>query len=575
MTRSAEPFVRELARVRGLTRDFAAAHPQSAAALATDAEDPDIDRLLAGFAFLCAELRAEIDGAAGSFAARLLESLGPQWLRPLPAATVVELRPDLRVLRSRQPIPRGKELRARAIDGAAARFTTAADVHLDPLAIAGVELQRRGPERATLSVTLQANEAGAAQVAALDQLRLFVHDRDPTIAARLRSALTRHCVAIRATDGDAERPAIPATITSPFAALEPRILPWPEATPPALRVLVEGLAYPEFAGFVDVEGIRELRLEGPRFTLHFELRGGDGRPSLPPLPARLSTDTIRLHCAPAINLFHATAEPFDYVPGDRPRLLRADGVPARHMEVFAVTAVTVDGRAAAPRICGVLPPDDDRPTFALDRAVASDGGHDVRLALDDAAAARCDAAPAVVSTRLLCTNRHLAAQLELGALGHGPRHLLLASATNITAIVAARRPALDVDHAWALVDQLGCSRRALGSIAALRDLLRQCAPPRAAATTPGLLELDVDEALVELRQRRAYAPGAGASIPAIETTLTLERSALACEAEAELIGELLAPLFAEAAGFEATSLLTIQLNPTGERRHWPRSWSPR
>ncbi|MCA9659949.1 MAG: type VI secretion system baseplate subunit TssF [Myxococcales bacterium] len=567
MTRVSERFTRELSRVRELSREFAASHPQSAAALAEDAEDPDIERLLAGFAFLCADLRAEIDGAAASFAKRLLESLGPQWIRPLPAATVVELRPDLRVLRSRQPIPRGKELRARPVDGTAARFTTAADVDLMPLEIVGVTLDRQGPMRAVLNLELRASEAGAALVPSLDQLRLFIHDRDPAAAARLRNGLVRSCTTIRATDSDGERPPVAAAIRSPFAALEPRLLPWPEATPPAIRVLVEGLAYPDFAGFVDVTGLGSLALTGPAFTLHFELSAADDGPSLSALPSRLSPANVRLHCAPALNLFPTTAEPFDHVHGDRPRLLRADGVAARHMEVFALTEVTVDGRAAQPRICGVLPPGGDGPTFEVDRATAGDDAQDCRLAIDDAGATR--SAPALVSTRLLCTNRHLPAQLEIGALGHGPRHLLLAEATNITPITPPRRPSLDVDRAWALVDQLGPGRRPLATVGALRELLALYAPSRPPGAPRRLLGGEFSEALVDLRRRRAYIPRENASIPAIETTLTIDRGGLASEAEVELLGELLAPLFADEAGFEATSLLTIQLNPTGERRSWP------
>ena len=95
------------------------------------------------------------------------------------------------------------------------------------------------------------------------------------------------------------------------------------------------------------------------------------------------------------------------------------------------------------------------------------------------------------------------------------------------------------------------------------------APSRPPGAPRRLLGGEFSEALVDLRRRRAYIPRENASIPAIETTLTIDRGGLASEAEVELLGELLAPLFADEAGFEATSLLTIQLNPTGERRSWP------
>ncbi len=55
----------------------------------------------------------------------------------------------------------------------------------------------------------------------------------------------------------------------------------------------------------------------------------------------------------------------------------------------------------------------------------------------------------------------------------------------------------------------------------------------------------------------------------LETTVELDVRQLACIAEAELLGELLDPLLADFAGFDAASLLTIHLFPAGDRLEWP------
>ncbi len=561
-------YARELAYLREGSRNYAASHPHNAGHLASGGEDADVERLLEGFAFISAGIRAHIDEAAGSFARRMLASLGPHWIRPTPPATVVELRPDLRVLRSLQRMPRGKELLAAPIHGVCARFTTVADVDLLPIELVGLDLERGRRGQATMRLRFRSSDAGAPMIPEIDHLRLFIHHRDPTVAATLRMWLTRYCVAIDAEGGEPRVGEARVFIRQPFADPAARMQPWPEAMPPAIRALVEGLAYPDFAGFVDVHGLGSLSLSGPEFGLVFTFKAAASAPSLPELPSSLPAGTVRLHCAPALNLFQATGEPFEHLPGDRAHLLRADGVDPRYAEVYGVSELTMDGRLAEPRLCGVLPADERTATYAVDRTCAEGERCEVRVSIEEASFLS-SSDPAIGSTRILCTNGDLAHSLGVGTLGHGPRHLLLAARTNITPVTPPRRPDLGADRSWRLLDHLGQRSRMLDSPAALRDLLGLHAPPSGGRREGGLLSPRSLQAVCGVRRRRSHQLVDGVPTPVVETTVELDRRELSCVAEAELLGELLDRVIADFAGFDAASVLTIRLFPGGEHLEWP------
>ena len=68
----------ELSYLRELGREFAAAHPALAHSLAEEGADPDVERLLEGFAFLGAQIRQKLDDEFPELTHSLLEMLYPR-----------------------------------------------------------------------------------------------------------------------------------------------------------------------------------------------------------------------------------------------------------------------------------------------------------------------------------------------------------------------------------------------------------------------------------------------------------------------------------------------------------------
>src|SRR5512138_473290 len=100
----------ELAFLRAMGRAYAEANPQTAGLLSERGSDPDVERLLEGFAFLTARVRERLEDGVPEVAHDLAELLVPHYLRPLPAATIVEFTPTPGALRGRTRVPAGAEL---------------------------------------------------------------------------------------------------------------------------------------------------------------------------------------------------------------------------------------------------------------------------------------------------------------------------------------------------------------------------------------------------------------------------------------------------------------------------------
>ena len=95
MSESLLPYYnRELGAIRKLAGEFAEAYPKVAARLRVtpDAvDDPYVERLLEGVAFLAARVQQRLDDELPEFSETLLEMLSPHLLAPVPSMTTLRL----------------------------------------------------------------------------------------------------------------------------------------------------------------------------------------------------------------------------------------------------------------------------------------------------------------------------------------------------------------------------------------------------------------------------------------------------------------------------------------------------
>lgn len=146
-------YNRELAYLRELGGEFAAAFPKVAGRLGMQGEtvaDPYVERLLESFAFLAARIHVKIDAEFPRFSQRLLEVVYPHYLAPTPAMAIACL--DGAGLDGGSAdggagrLPRGTRMTSNAVAGGRTEcsFVTAHDIDVWPLEILEVRTDLPG-----------------------------------------------------------------------------------------------------------------------------------------------------------------------------------------------------------------------------------------------------------------------------------------------------------------------------------------------------------------------------------------------------------------------------------------------
>lgn len=307
-------YERELSRLREATRQYAAKHPDTAAALelGRDAStDPEVERLLQSVALLNAATQQLIEDGRGEFHKALLQTLQPHYLQPLPACGIASIdtsKATANEISTVTRMPRGTVLRS-----GTNRFTTTSDTFIAPLAIAGASfhptldlppsLRLPGDATCALSIAIETTSNNASfDQPPLARLRVHVH-AEPALRAALLDAILMNSLCTCIECGGSWR----LLSASPFAPVgehadDSLLPPLPGAQSP--RLLTEFFHLPQKFSFIDLDLANLLASCPPackRIALHVILPSCDQR------LRGTSAANFRLSCTPVINLFHQTA----------------------------------------------------------------------------------------------------------------------------------------------------------------------------------------------------------------------------------------------------------------------------
>lgn len=466
----------ELSYLRELGQEFSLANPKLAGFLSREANDPDVERLLEGFAFLVARLRQKLEDEMPELVHGLIRLLWPHYLRPLPPMSVVAFEAAASAGQSNVRVPAGTTLASRPVDGVSCRFRTCYPVDVLPFAIAKVESENR-PTTARLSLTLQA--VGRGSLNALDggRIRLFFNtEREPQIGRSLLLWMQRSLRSITATTEGGESLTLPANSVRAVGFEDDEgVLPYPANAFIGFRHIQEYLAFPAKFLFVDVENLAGLaQFTGRQVTLSFEF----SRPF--PDQIRIADGHIRLNCTPVVNLFGHDAHPLRI---DRSRS-EYRVAPGGHQGagIYSVDKVVgyIQGRAErieyepfeafrhdAPGLA-------DQKLFYRERLRPATVGRGVDHYLSFVSRADKAVSPPaeIISVALTCTNGALAERLAVGAIDQ-PTSETPATVTfaNIMSVTPQVPPPIGENLLWRLVSNLSRNFGSLVDIGALRTII--------------------------------------------------------------------------------------------------------
>ena len=618
-TRMLRYYNQELAYMREMGAEFAAAFPKVAARLALDATevaDPYVERLLEGFSFLSARVRLKLDAEFPRFTQHLLECVYPHYLAPTPSMAIVQFTPAMTEgsLQTGFTVPRGTVLRGQIPRGevTACQFRTAHDLTLWPIEVSEARyvpfapdlplntLRLAEPVQAVLRLKLKAATPFTFDQLAMDRLNLFLSAGDE-VALKLYELILGSGLGVLVVP-----PARPApwfewlgrdAIQPVGFAREQALIPYTTRSFSGYRLLHEYFAFPERFRFVELVGLRRVlaRHASDEIELAIPLARSDGA-----LGALVDKGGFALHCTPAVNLFSRRADRIHVSDQQAEHHVVVDRTKPMDFEVYTVEHVVGYSEGleaerefrpfyASVDVDGALPAHGyftmRREPRALSERQRRDGprtsymGSEVSLSLVDAREAPYSETLRQLAVDVLVTNRDLPLLMPVGS----ERDFSLAISAPVEGIRCLRGPSrprpavLDGEIPWRLTSHLSLNYLTVADLneeqgaTALREFLELYAD---------LVDADMPDAIsrrqtqgvrrvsVTPRTRRLPAPGPIVFGRGLEIRMTVDETSFA-GASAFLLGAVLEQVFARLASMNTFTELVLVSERRGEIKRWP------
>ena len=484
----------ELTALRQLGSRFAERNPALAPFLGQAGRDPDVERLLEGFAFLTGRLRQKLDDGLPELTHSLMHLLWPNYMRPLPAFSMLQFDPLDRpgpALR----VERETRVASKPIEGVSCQFRTCYPTDVLPLQLVELKHSLNG-SGAMLSLRLNMTCDGHLGELALSRLRLHLSG-ERYISQMLYLGLLRHLHNVEVVPLDGEGNVLesdslaftlaPNCIQPVGFAEDEALIPYPLNTFRGYRYLQEYFAFQDKFLFVDLNGLERLStlpedtLKQVRgLELRFDIRNSSAQRLRPTL------DNVKLYCTPIVNLFQHDAMPVRLDGKQDEYLLMPSKFGLEHCGVFSVDGVTgwrVDGKGSQTYV--PFESFEHDPNFDVlnkqahysvrQRSAMLHEGLDTYLSFDTCQPEVSE----TLSIELTCTNQNLPRRLNQGDIclpSEGMPEFLVFR--NIGPVTSSYAPPLTRDFLWKLISNMSLNYLSLANVDALKVILETYDLPR-------------------------------------------------------------------------------------------------
>ncbi len=572
-------FQDELAYLREMGREFSAAYPALAPLLSERGGDPDVERLLEGFAFLSGRIREKLDDELPELMLTVSQLLFPQLVRPLPATSILEFEPLPNGLRECRLVAKGTEVQSIAVDGTRCRFRTSSDCFVAPWALDTAKIRDVSGGGQEIELELSLRESGELERIIPEHLELFLAG-EPRDALALLAHLQQQTIEILLFDPARGKEA--GTVRLGPESLQPvgfdddhALLPQVKSGFPGFRLLQEYYVQPAKFSFLRLEQVRrvatlgELQRVGVVFRLKSRLR--DVR--------SISADNFKLHCVPIVNVFKTSAEPIRLDSKRERHVVRPAGLGVGHGSVYSIERVHTVLRGGKR---------EDIPSFlSFDHASAMEDrsrvfytehlrtrvvgeGSDTYISLGTAEDSGESVTAEVLSVDLLATNGPLANALRVGEITEATSSSpAFAKFRNLQSVTNYVPPPLGHDLQWRATAHTAMNLRALTETSVLRTTL-------AVYNLQALVDRQVaraNELRIEALKEVTVSPGEkiyrGAVVRGVNINVDLDETGFSGEGDLFLFGAVLDRLFAEYVSINSFSRTQVRGLGSNLEFKWP------
>jgi type VI secretion system protein ImpG len=608
-------YTRELQHIREMGGEFAKEFPKIAQRLDLkefSCEDPYVERLLEGFAFLTARVQLKTEAEFPRFTQHLLEMVYPHYLAPTPSMTIVQFQPDLSEgsLAEGFVVPRQSVLRTPLGKGdtSPCEYRTAHDVTLWPIELAETEYLSSVRDlhgtnasplmknaRAAIRLRLRCTAGLTFDKIALDSLAL--HLRGGEIAHHLYEQLLGNAVGMvlrPARGGERWQEIVDAANVRRLGfEQDEALIPYGRRSFQGYRLLHEYSSFPDRFMFVELadlaRGVR--RCGGAELDIVVVLNRSD-----PALHNVIDTANFAMFCSPAINLFPKRGDGILLNERQHEYHVVPDRTAPMDYEVYDLTSVIGTGTSAVDEqeflpfySCDQRTRHGSHPAYYTLRreprvlsprqrqygARSGYVGSETFISIVDGEQAPFHSELRQLTIGTMCTNRDLALHLSIG---QGKTDFKLQAGAPVAAIRSLAGPTppapsrAEGETAWRLVSHLSLnylsmmdSGEGAGAVA-LRDLLMLYGGDRDESMK---VQIDGIRSVHSTPvTRRMPRPGPIAFGRGLEVSLTLDETAFGGSG-AFLLGAVLAEFFARYVSLNSFTETVVKSTQRGEITRWP------
>jgi len=479
-------YIKELNSLRVDGAQFAKKNPGLSSYLAKEGQDPDVERMLEGFAFLTGRLHQKFDEELPEVAHNLVQLLWPNYIRPIPSYAIIKfdaLKNDLK----NQEVPKGLQVLSQtSSQGVTCKFKTSFKTQVMPLKLDDTEYLTQG-KKATIELNLKMSVAGNLSEVSFETLRLFLGG-SKFMAKELYLYLSRYVENIEVIIKDKTKKEIDRIYLSKnsvsavgFNASE-TIVPHPKNTFDGYVMMQEYFCFQDKHLFLDIKNLEQIEnisvsslSQSNSFSLKFHL---SKRLSTAQLP---TTDDFHLFCTPVINLFESDAVPIRKTEEEDEYILIPSELKKEHSEVFSIE--NVRGWIPRKNIYQDYYPFEsfgdisDEGEYYSERIKLNEVKNRtdtfLRFASPSGAFTELEHSAATVSVKMMSTNKDIPSTLQLGSLCvNDPISSSDLSFHNITIPSVSYPPPIGGDFLWKLISNMSLNYLSLENISTLKMILQ-------------------------------------------------------------------------------------------------------
>ncbi len=571
-------FRDELAFLKEQGKQFSEVYPQLSRFLNGRNTDPDVERLLEGFAFLTGKLREKVEDEFPELTHSIINMLWPNYLRPIPSLSILRFHPKNN-FHTRQVISQSTQVDSKPVFGTACHFNTCRDVEIYPIECERVQaIHSKDTSKVILELSML-NPDELVKSIGLESLRFYLGGN--TYSAQSLYLWLGHYLESIDVEFDGGKVTVPKDVFSVVGFDNDGLLPYPKNVYQGYRIFQEYLAFPEAFHFFDLKKIGQYipRHVKGNFKICFNFS------QTLPTSAQITNDSFILYATPIVNLFQHDADPIDLTGRQTEYRVKPSSRYPSHYEIFSVNHVegwqdTSDGRVRGQRRV-YTPFESFKHEIELSRnrlalyyrvrvkdSIRKDGfDHYISFVRGDETTSY--AKDEAVTLELTCTNRQLPAELGVGdvcvSTDTSPP---FADFGNITIPTQTLRPVLDGSLLWTLISNLSLNYLSLLDKQALSSVLRAYDFRALVDQRAARISRQRMEGIVDIQTQPLDKLIRGMPVRGLISKITMDPNAFGSEGDLYLFGTVLSQFFALYASINSFHELVVVNAESREEYRW-------